>query len=63
MNRFINNTSNPEIDEAIKVANELLKENSPMIKAILNKTDWKYSSGTPLSIVHKLLEARNPINI
>ncbi len=63
MNRFINNTSNSEIDEAIKIANSLLNENSPMIKAVLNKTDWKYNSGTPLTIVHKLLEARNPINV
>jgi hypothetical protein len=63
MNRFINNTLNPEIDYAIQIANSLLNEDSPMIKAVLNKTDWKYNSGTPTAIAHKLLEARNPINI
>ncbi len=48
---------------AIKWAESLLKASSPMIMDLLQKTDWKYNSGSSSDVVLCLLTPREPVNV
>ena len=61
--RFKNNTLNKEISLAIKIAESLLNPNSPMIKELLKKDDFKFNSGSGSEVVLRLLAQREVINV
>jgi len=61
--RFRNCIIDKKMVHAIKWANNLLKPSSKMILDILQKTDWKYNSGSPSDIILRLLAEREPVNV
>lgn len=63
MKRFRNCIINKDIPFAIDVAENLLKENSEMIKEVSNKLDFLYNSGSGFQVSNNLLSDREPVNI
>ena len=63
MNKFINNTINQNIKEAICLATDLLTHESKMIDDVMNKNDFKYNSGTGEEVAQKLLRPLPPIKV
>lgn len=63
MKRFRNCVIDKNIAHAIVQAEKLLDIDSPMIKHLQSKNDWRYDSGTSGEVICKLLEERDPINV
>ena len=61
--RFRNNIIDTKVNEAAKIADMLLDSNSPLIKHLRTKTDFKYNSGTGEEIAVNLMFQREPINV
>lgn len=61
--RFRNNIIDPKVNEAVKIANDLLTAGSSMIDHISNKEDFKYNSGHGIQVALNLILVREPIDI
>lgn len=63
MKRFNQCAIDPKLELAIDEVKYLLSHNTPMMIDISIKQDWKYNSGTGLSIHNSLLKERDVINV
>ncbi len=61
--RFNNKIVNPKLDEACKIADDLLQTGSKMIEEVSKKNDFKYDSGMGMFIALNLIRVREPIKI
>lgn len=63
MKRFNLCAINTKLETAIDEVKYLLSPNTPMMIDIYEKQDWKYNSGSGLSIRDSLLKERNVVNV
>ena len=63
MKRFNLCAVSTKLEIAIDEVKYLLSYNTPMMVDILGKQDWKYNSGTGLSVHDSLLKERDVINV
>ena len=61
--RFRNNIIDSRINDAVKIANDLLLAGSSLINHISKKEDFKYKSGAGIQVAVNLLCAKEPIDI
>ena len=61
--RFRNCIIDNKVNEAVKIANDLLTAGSSLINDISNKDDFQYNSGHGIQVALNLILAREPINI
>jgi hypothetical protein len=61
--RFKNNIIDSKVNEAVKIANNLLNTGSALIEHISKKDDFQYNSGNGIQIAINLIKVREPINV
>jgi hypothetical protein len=61
--RFRNNIIESKVNEAVKIANNLLNTGSALIEHISKKDDFQYNSGNGIQIAMNLILVREPVNV